>query len=305
MKFSVIMACHNRKALTVRAIERSQIAADRAAIEISFTVFDDGSEDGTAEAVSAMPQKIRLLEGDGTAYWARGMALAEAAALESSAQSLDEFIVWLNDDVALDPAAFLELRPTIAQNPGAVIVGAMRDPSTGTLTYSGMRRSGLHPLSFGMVSAREEPQPVETFNGNLVVVPIAVARLLSGIDGDFSHALADIDYGLRCERVGVSVILAPGTHGTCARNPTPFRRTAREDWRAFTGPKGGGNFRSLKRILSKSNRRSWLLLVTASYVLWWVRRAAPSRCRQSPITRLWFAVFCLAAPWGLLQSWPH
>jgi GT2 family glycosyltransferase len=276
VKFSVIMACHNRKALTLRAIERAQVAADGAVIKIAFTVFDDGSTDGTSEALSAMPHTIRVLHGDGTAYWARSMALAETAALESGGRSPNEFIVWLNDDVILDKTAFLALRQTIDQNPDTVIVGAMRDPSTGALTYSGMRRNGLHPLNFGMILPSKEAQPVETFNGNLVVVPVPVARLLGGIDGYFSHAFADIDYGLRCDRVGISVLLAPGTLGMCRRNPISSRRTAREDWRAFTGRKGGGNFRSLRRILRKSNSRSWLLVVAASYGLWWARRVAPT-----------------------------
>lgn len=285
MKFSVIMACHNRSAVTVRAIQRAQDAADAAAIEADFTVFDDGSTDGTAEALSALPQAIRVLHGDGTAYWARGMAVAEAAVLETAgvetALSLDEFIVWLNDDVTVDQAAFRSLRGIVDQNPGAVIVGAMREPSTGVLTYSGLRRNGRHPLSYVTVSATEESQPVETFNGNLVVVPVPVARQLCGIDGGFSHAFADVDYGLRCGRAGVPVILAPGTQGTCAKNPTPTRRAARQDWRAFTGPKGGGNFRSLERILRRSNRRTWLLVIACTYSLWWARRFPRARASAS------------------------
>lgn len=282
LRFEVIMACHNRRELTVRAIELAQAAADHAAIEISFTVFDDGSADGTAEALSGMPHTIRVIHGDGTAYWARSMAVAETVVLASSEQSMDEFIVWLNDDVALDRTAFAILRQTIDSNPGAVIVGAMRDPSTGAVTYSGMRRKGLHPLSFGMVRPSNAPQPVETFNGNLVVVPTRLARALGGIDGGFSHALADIDYGLRSQRLGVPVILAPGTIGTCPRNPTSHRRSVREEWRAFTGLKGGGNYPSLRRILSRSNRYSWLLVIAATYGLWWARRAAWTRASNEP-----------------------
>jgi GT2 family glycosyltransferase len=275
MTFSVIMACHNRSALTVRAIERAQAAADHAAIEITFTVFDDGSTDGTAVALSALSSATTVLHGDGTMFWARSMALAEKAVL-ATAQKSGDFVVWLNDDVTVDLTAFQLLRQTIDQHPGSVVVSAMREPSTGVLTYSGLRRDGRHPLSYGLVPASQASQRVETFNGNLVVVPVQVARRLRGIDGGFSHAFADVDYGLRCGRAGVPVILAPGTQGTCAHDPAPARGTAREDWRSFTGPKGGGNYRSVRRILRRSNRLTWPLVVAATYGLWWGRRITPA-----------------------------
>jgi GT2 family glycosyltransferase len=272
----VIMACHDRRVLTVRAVELAQAAAEEAAIDISFTIFDDGSVDGTAEALSAMPHAIRVLHGDGNAYWARSMAVAEAAVLGAVAQSSDEFILWLNDDVELDPGSLAIVKEMIDKNPGAVVVGGTRDAVSGDVTYSGMARRGLHPLGFGLVPPNEPPQFVETFNGNFVVVPVAVARLLGGIDGGFSHALADVDYGLRCGRVGVPIVLAPETIGVCARNPPSTRRALHLDWLAFTGTKGGGNYLSLRRILRKSNPHSWLAVVGATYALWWARRLLPA-----------------------------
>jgi GT2 family glycosyltransferase len=270
VNLSVIIACHNRKALTVRCIERAQIAADNAGAKVSFTVFDDGSTDGTAEAISTLPISLRILTGDGSAYWANSMAQAETSAL-SSASGSDDFIVWLNDDVAVDDEAFLSLLETARKAPCSVIVGAMRDPATDVVTYSGMRRTGIHPLSFTMITPSCHIQPIEAFNGNLVLVPVSVAKSLGGIDGGFSHALADIDYGLRCQRAGIPVALAPGTFGTCPRNPPIIPGTLFQDWARFVGPKGGGNFKSLRRILGKGQRNSWLVFISSTYILWWIR----------------------------------
>ncbi|TFC61641.1 glycosyltransferase family 2 protein [Cryobacterium sp. TMB1-7] len=272
MNFSVLMACHNRKPLTVRAIDRAQDAADFAGIQISFTVFDDGSTDGTGAALEAMPQSIQILRGDGSAFWAKSMAAAEAVTLRSSETSTDSFLLWLNDDVELDRDALLLLTDAIARNPGAVIVGAMRDPRSGDVTYSGLTRSGRHPLKFSAIIPRDACQSADTFNGNLVVVPHETARQIGGIDGEFSHAFADIDYGLRAARLDIPIILAPGTYGACTRNAIPPRGPARADWATFRGPKGGGNYPSLRRILEKSHKRSWRLVIATTYVLWWARR---------------------------------
>ncbi|WP_442544867.1 glycosyltransferase family 2 protein [Arthrobacter sp. KN11-1C] len=272
MKISVLIACHNRKELTLRCIESARSAAVHAGATIAFTVFDDGSTDGTSEAVAELPFSIQTLRGDGSAYWASGMAQAEAALLEELSDLEEDLIVWLNDDVVLDKESFSSLAASIALAPGSVIVGAMRDPETGETTYSGMRRSGLHPLSFEMVPPSDLPQPVETFNGNLVVVPVGVARRLGGIDGGFAHAFADIDYGLRLGRAGIPIILGAGTYGTCRRNEPQGIGRINEDWRRFLGPKGGGNYSSLRRILRKSHPLSWWLTIAVTYGLWWLRR---------------------------------
>ncbi|WEO77982.1 glycosyltransferase [Cryobacterium sp. SO2] len=272
MSFSVIMACHNRRPLTINAIRRAKASADAAGVVVRFTVFDDGSTDGTAQALAQEPSEIAVVQGDGTAFWARGMAAAEEAALAAGSASDSETLVWLNDDVVLDLDAFTRLKTVLEKHPDSIVAGAMREPATAGVSYSGLNRSGLHPLRFERVQPADSVQGVDTFNGNLVAVPAQVAHRLTGIDGGFSHALADIDYGLRASRLGIPVLLAAGTFGECAANqPAPIRGVI-EEWRAFTGYKGGGNFASLKRILQRSNRRSWSLIIAVTYALWWARR---------------------------------
>jgi len=282
----VIIACHNRKLLTTKSIELAQAAADHAGLGITFTVYDDGSTDGTSDALASMPQSIKVLQGTGDAFWAKSMAVAEACVLNDDRARDSDLIVWLNDDVMLDRDAFVSMVAALESSSyRSIVAGAMRDPNSGNCTYSGMRRSGTHPLSFSAIPPSDQVQDIDTFNGNLLTVPIGVARFLGGMDGGFSHALADIDYGLRAGRAGVTMLLAPGTQGTCPRNPTPGRKRAGEDWRSFIGPKGAGNFRSLQRILSRSNPSTWPLIIGVSYTLWWARRLKPERNEYSPARR--------------------
>ncbi len=267
----VLIACHNRRDLTVRAVTTFAAAAAAVDANADFTVFDDGSTDGTAEALAALDLPVTRIAGDGSAFWSRSMAVAEEHVLGTHCD--EGYVVWLNDDVELDPD-FLEVALAAANaNPSAVLVGAMRDPETGRLTYSGQRRGGLHPLNFVLVDPNGTLQSIETFNGNLVFVPTKVARALGGIDGSLSHFGADTDYGMRVRDLRFSILLLPRTVGSCAQNSSPSVGPVLDDWRMFVGVKGRGNYNTLRRIMQKRHRRTWPGYILVSYLRWWARRA--------------------------------
>lgn len=272
MPLHVLIACHNRVDLTLQAITAFAGAATAVGANADFTVFDDGSSDGTAEALAALDLQVTRIAGDGSAFWSRGMAEAESHVLRAHDDA--GYVVWLNDDVDLD-GDFLEVALSAAKEfPSAVLVGAMRDPATGQLTYSGKRRGGLHPLNYVPVKPNGTLQAVETFEGNLVFVPMKIARALGGIDGLLSHAGADYDYGFRLRDRGFELLLLPRTVGSCGFNPIPPLGPVKDDWLRFIGQKGGGNYNTMKRILRKRHPHTWCGYVTVTYSLWWVRRLA-------------------------------
>ena len=267
MRIHVLLACHDRRALTVRALRSMRASLDRAGIEAAFTLFDDGSVDGTAEAVAELPFAVEVVHGDGDAFWARGMSLAERAA---DARGPRDAVVWLNDDVDVDLDAMERLVALAEQHPDAVLVGSVREDD-GAVSYSGYRRAGRHPLRLRQVDPGEAPTDLDTFNGNLLLVPEGVRRVVGSIDGGFAHQLADIDYGFRVRDAGRRVLLAPGTYGTCPTNPPPRPRPLLAEWRAFRSPKGGGHPASMRRFLRRRAPVAWPVWVAQTAVLWWVR----------------------------------
>ncbi|MFJ4977695.1 glycosyltransferase family 2 protein [Streptomyces coeruleorubidus] len=238
----VLIACHNRRETTVRCL-RSLIGQGGPEVSVRVVLTDDGSTDGTARAAREVWPGIHVLQGSGRLYWAKAMALAASAADDY------DFLLWLNDDVTLDPGALSGLLRTHESLSGSgkddvIVVGALRDPHTGAVTYSGAhRRSRLRPVHFTTVAPVERPVRAETMNGNLVLIPRPVAERVGQIDAGFSHGLADFDYGLRAGRLGCAVWVAPGTLGTCARNPTAGSwtdpaLTVRQRMRLACAPKG-------------------------------------------------------------------
>jgi GT2 family glycosyltransferase len=275
-KITAIIASHNRADKTLAAITALSMAEEASSLQIDVVLFDDGSTDGTTCRVSDEFPTVRIVNGDGSSFWAASMAEAERVALNiSSREDKSNYLLWMNDDVVLDTDAIGRLVDCGHSNPCAVIVGAMREPESDKISYSGLKKSGRHPLRFqAVVPDSQREIAVDTFNGNLVLVPHAVALQLGGIDGGFSHALADFDYGIRCRKAGIDVFLAPGFYGSCPRNIPNKSSSIKARWKAYIGVKGGGNPSSLARILRKTSPHSWPIILVASYLLWWVRNLA-------------------------------
>ncbi|MBD2773264.1 glycosyltransferase family 2 protein [Iningainema tapete] len=246
LHLAVIMTCHNRRAKTLTCLEalyKQELPSD---VESQVYLVDDGSTDGTKEAVRACYPAVKVLLGNGNLFWNGGMRLAFASAIKSDY----DYYLWLNDDTLLYPNALNTLLKTsrLLIDQGyerAIVIGSTQDPETGVFTYGGMvRKSRWHPLQFAPLEPSEEAKPCLTMNGNCVLIPRSVVKAVSNLDEAFTHSIGDIDYGLRSQQQGCSVWVAPGYAGTCKHNVMGVRAwaepniTLRERWNQVNQPKG-------------------------------------------------------------------
>jgi GT2 family glycosyltransferase len=283
MRLIALLATHNRRARTLDCLSSYFSQRVGPGISLSAVLVDDRSVDGTAVAVRKQFPNTQVITGNGDLFWARSMAIAEEAALTHK----PDLLLWLNDDVTLDQDAVQRLVDTsVSVGSGdCIVVGAVRDPVSGAVTYSGVRRSRLHPLRLTLIHPIDRPVEVDTFNGNVVLIPRAAFQRVGPIDGEFEHALADNDYGLRAAEAGVPRLLAPGTMGTCVRNRegAPWQNpalTLRERLRLLFGPKGHPP-RSRARYLRRHGGSLWPFFWLAPYI-----RAVPSLIRpRRTVTR--------------------
>ena len=269
-RITALLTCHNRRESTLASLGSFFSQSVDGDVELDAVLVDDACSDGTDIAVTSAFPRTLVVRSSRDLYWAAGMALAERHALVRS----PDYLLWLNDDVSLDPHAIecmLEVHRTHGSRP-CIVVGALRDPQTNTLTYSGVRRRGLglHALRVELVQPSDHPIRVETFNGNVVLVPRMVTAVAGPIDGRFAHAFADFDYGLRAASSGVQNLLAPGTVGTCTRQvrATPWLDPSlpvRTRLQLLLGPKGFPP-RSEARYLRRHGGLVWPILWAAPYL---------------------------------------
>lgn len=215
-QIAVLITCHNRCDTTLACLHALYQQ------NASFDVFlvDDGSSDGTSDAVKTNYPEVNIFEGDGYLYWAGGMRLAFAEAINHGY----DYYLWLNDDTLLEPQALnglLNIHHDLSKsgNLNSIVIGSTKDPVTGQPTYGGAVQSKLwYTKKFEFVEPGQNIQKCETFLGNCVLIPNSVASKVGNIDSVFIHTMGDLDYGLRAGKLGCSIWVAPGFMGTCSRN---------------------------------------------------------------------------------------
>lgn len=268
---TAVLACHNRRDLTLACLAKLQRSAELAHVHLHFVLVDDGSTDGTAEAVQQRFPAAQVLRGSGDLFWNRGMHLGLAEAMRRPVDHL----LWLNDDTHLEPDA---LRRMLAESAvlaqrcdrPVVMVGTTAD-ERGEVTYGGaVSLSRLRRFSYRKVWHANAPVSCEVINGNCVLVPWDIAVQVGNIDPFYEHAMGDTDFALRVRRAGFEVFVASGIAAHCSANcrTRTFHDRAlplRERWRLMLGRKGLP-WRSWLRFTSRHGGWLWPIYFAWPYV---------------------------------------
>ena len=173
---AVLMTCFNRRETTLGCLHALADQAIPVGYSLRVLLTDDGSSDGTGEAVRREFPGVTVLQGDGDLYWVGGTLAAWEAARPA------DFYLWLNDDVRLRPGALRTLIEVHVQSghPAAIAVGATCDPERGKTCTGGMRRMSW--FNVRVMDPTDAVQMCDSINGNIVLVPRAAEerRALSG-----------------------------------------------------------------------------------------------------------------------------
>jgi glycosyltransferase involved in cell wall biosynthesis len=262
----ILIPVHNRCTTTVDVLRL--LESDDVFAWATVLVIDDGSTDGTSDAIRRGFPAVELLHGDGNWWWGGAIRRGMEWALERGA----ERIFWLNDDCRPPAGGMKALRDAIATEGGVAWIDA-RTPAG--WTYGAHRRTawGVRRCT----PAEERAGKTETFNGNCVGLPRSwIERVGLPHDRDFPHSAADFDYGLRLHAAGARL---RAVSGITADSAEPARAAAeawlaserpmREIWRDFSSPRSYLHFSTWRNFCRRHWGWGWGWCVFAApYVRW-------------------------------------
>jgi GT2 family glycosyltransferase len=245
MRIAVLMTCFNRKRMTLETLNSLFNQKEIDDLDMTVYLVDDGSRDGTSQAVELRFPQVCLLQGDGSLFWNGGMRKAFSTALSTG---FDGYL-WFNDDTLLEKDALHRLIACVTDirdsYGSAIVVGSIRDPRTGEWTYGGVKKKGSW---FRLDFIAQLPDDIrsircDTMNGNFTLIMAGVATRLGNLDYAFQHQLGDFDYGLRATKAGIPIFIAPGYFGYCSDNPSSgtwrdAELSFRKRWKHLMSPKG-------------------------------------------------------------------
>ncbi|WP_259013910.1 glycosyltransferase family 2 protein [Emticicia fluvialis] len=205
-QIAVLITCHNRKGKTLSCLRALSACNMLKGYSIDIFLVDDGSTDGTSNAVKEEFPYVNIIFGDGNLYWNRGMVLA----WEHASKNVYDFYLWLNDDTILfEDGIILLLEASFSKDNKSIIVGSTISESAQIITYGGRTKNSEIIEPNGLI------KDCHHFNGNIVLIPKHVFDIAGKLDPTFHHAIGDFDYGLRAKKMGIDSFIASEFVGKC------------------------------------------------------------------------------------------
>lgn len=224
IKVEMVFPVHNRRELTLQCL-RSVEKLNRDGLELHQIMVDDGSSDGTTEAVKSEFPDVRIIAGDGNLWYSEGINVGVRAALKNN----PDYILLMNDDQVFDSDCVRNMVKTAEKYPRSV-VGAILllwdqphkvfqvSPEWGTFT--GGWRHWVHQTIW---TIPEKPWKVGIIVGNCQLVPRAAFEECGLLNSKKLPMYGDAEFTPRLKRNGWTLLIEPRARVFCQPNNSPVK----------------------------------------------------------------------------------
>lgn len=282
------MPVHNRRETTLRCL-RSLARMDQTGLEVHVIVVDDGSTDGTSEAIREQFPDVQIIPGNGDLWYTAGTNRGIEAAVARD----PDYVLAINDDSIFHQDCLRRLIECSEANAPAVVGPLLLDweqphqifqvAPRWQLRYGGWR-------FFQRMTVWTVPDhawEVQLLVGNCLLLPIAAIKRLGVMDEHKFPHYGDAEYTVRMRRAGWRLFVEPSARVFCQPN-APLPKL------------GDLKFNTLLDRLWFNERSAHSLKR-----LWWVNwSTSPSRLQGAFAWVIYVTRFGLKSV-GLSGKWPN
>jgi GT2 family glycosyltransferase len=237
IRVAVVTPVHNRRDITLQCL-RSLSRVNQQGLEVITFVVDDGSTDGTSEAIAAEFPDVTVIPGDGELLFTEGTNVGVRAALEHD----PDYVLMMNDDQVFDPEFLQRLVETAEKYPRSVVGPLLLLWDTPHKLFQTSPR--WETLSGGwrhwqrqtVWTIPKSPWEVDLIVGNCLLVPVAAFREEGLMNSARYPFFGDAEFTPRLQKRGWRLLIDPRSRVFCQPNNLPARlskMTLREKWNAL------------------------------------------------------------------------
>lgn len=224
IRVSIVAPIHNRRDITLQCL-RSLARLELSSIDVDVYIVDDGSSDGSSEAIRAEFPEVTLIPGSGDLWYTEGSNVGFRAALEQN----PDYILAINDDSVFD-AEFLKYLVETAEKYPRSVVGPLlllwdqphRLFQTAPI-WSTLEGGWKHWRQQTVWTVPQAAWEVDLIVGNCVLYPASAFEECGFMDARRFPNFGDAEYTPRLKRAGYKLIVDPRSRVFCQPNAIPGR----------------------------------------------------------------------------------
>lgn len=223
-RIEIVAPVHNRREITLQCL-RSLSKIDARNLDVHIVIVDDGSTDGTGEAIAKEFPAVELIKGNGDLWFTEGTNVGVRAALKHN----PDYVLMINDDQVFDSKFLYVMVETAERNPRSVVGSLLLlwdvphkifQVSPSWETFSGGWRHWQQQTVW-TIPARA--WSVELIVGNCLLVPAAAIKEAGLMNSKRYPNFGDAEYTPRLKKKGWKLLIEPRARVFCQPNNLPAR----------------------------------------------------------------------------------
>ncbi len=220
----IVAPVHNRKAITLQCL-KSISRLNRPGFDIHTVIVDDGSTDGTSEAIREQFPDVEVVPGDGNLWFTEGTNVGVRAALKHN----PKYVLMINDDQVFDADALAYMIETAENNERSVVGSLLLLWDTPhrlfqvAPVWETWRGGWRHWYKQTIWTVPERPWRVDSIVGNCVLVPKQAFDEAGLMDSKRYPNFGDAEFTPRLKKRGWELLIDPRARVFCQPNNLPVK----------------------------------------------------------------------------------
>lgn len=222
IKVGITAPVHNRRDLTLLCL-RSLSRLNTNNLEVQIVIVDDGSTDGTSEAIEKEFPGVEIVRADGSLWFTEGTNVGIRTLLKKN----PDYILMINDDQVFDADALRYMVETAEKYPRSIIGSLLLlwdmphkifQVAPQWKTFKG---GWQHAQNQTVWTIPKKPWQVDIIVGNCVLVPVEAIHEVGLMNSRRYQNFGDAEYTPRLKKNGWQLLIEPRARVFCQPNTVP------------------------------------------------------------------------------------